>query len=141
MEAENIEEIDEIENDWSDEDAAEAESMGWIPPERAGKIPEGKKFVKPKEYMERNPLYKKVKKLEESQRQIASQFQKVSESAKNRAEKEYQGIIAKLEAEKVAALDEGDSLRVVDIDKKIRTAEKPINPVDAVDPVFSAWVG
>jgi len=134
-----VKEENEIIQDWTDEDATEAEAMGWIPPDRSQKLPEGKKFVKPREYMERNPLYKKMKKLEQSYSNVASQFQKISENEHKKAEKEYQGIIDRLEAEKVAALDEGDNRRVVDIDKELRATEKPEVPVKD-DPIFKAWV-
>ncbi|MDY6959498.1 MAG: hypothetical protein SVK08_10110, partial [Halobacteriota archaeon] len=53
--------VNEVEVTWSPEEASEAEAMGWIPPERAKKLPEGKEYVGPVEYMERNPLYRQMK--------------------------------------------------------------------------------
>lgn len=129
----------EIKQDWSDTDAQEAESMGWIPPDRSKKLPEGKTFLGPKEFMERNPLYRKMKSLESTVGQLNSHHQRVLENEQKKAEKHYLAELDRLEAEKVTALDEGDNKRVVEIDKEIRTTEKPEITPDS-DPVFDAWV-
>jgi len=138
LKIEEPEEVNEVDIDWSESEAAEAEAMGWIPPDRAKKLPEGKKFVGPKEYMERNPLYSKMKSLETSFEQLNNHYHKVSETERKKAEKEYIKEIETLKAEKIKALDEADHQRVVDIDEKIRTTEKPVNEPD---PVFEKWVG
>lgn len=137
VEEEVIEEVNEVEIDWSEDEAAEAQTMGWIPPDRAKKLPEGKKFIGPKEYMERNPLYNKMKSLETSFDQLNNHYHKVSETERKKAEKEYIKEIETLKAEKIKALDEADHQRVVDIDEQIRTTEKP---VAESDPVFDAWL-
>lgn len=132
------EESTEIEQNWSDDEALEAEAMGWIPPDRSKKLPEGKKFVGPKEFMERNPLYKKMKSLESTVGQLNSHHHRVLENEQKKAEKTYHAEIERLKAEKVTALDEGDNKRVVEIDEEIRTTDKPEVKPEA-DPVFDAW--
>lgn len=127
-----------IEQDWSDAEAAEAELMGWIPPDRAKKLPEGKSFVGPKEFMERNPLYKKMKSLESTVGQLNSHHQRVLENEQKKAEKHYKDELERLKAEKITALDEGDNKRVVEIDEEIRTTEKPEATPES-DPVFDNW--
>lgn len=116
----------EIEVTWTPEEAAEAEAMGWIPPERAGKLPEGKKFTPPKEFMERNPLYGKLKKLESSIGHLNDHYKKVADKEVKNAQKEFEAKLAKLEAEKIEALDNADHARVVEIDKELRDTEKPV---------------
>jgi len=134
---------DEITQDvkvtWTPEEASEAEAMGWIPPERAKKLPEGKEYVGPVEYMERNPLYRQMKELKSSFAQLNSHYQKVSEVEHKKAEKEFNEKIASLKAEKVKALDEADHSRVVEIDEEIRTTEKPTEE-KADNTVFNEWV-
>jgi len=131
--------ITEVVQDWSDEEAAEAEAMGWIPPERAGKLPEGKKFKGPQEYMQANPLYRKMKEMENSFNQLNSHYQKVSETEHKKAAQQYEATIAQLKAEKVQALDEADHTKVVEIDEQIRTTEKPVEE-KPVDNTFQEWV-
>jgi len=128
-----------IEQDWSDAEAMEAEAMGWIPPDRSKKLPEGKKFVGPKEYMERNPLYSKMKTLESSIGELTEHYQRVSEKDRKAAEDKYEAQITALKAKKVEAMDEGDHKAVVDIDEAIRTTEKPKEEPKG-DPVFDKWV-
>lgn len=127
----------EIEQKWSEDEALEAESMGWIPPERAGKLPEGKKFIAPKEFMERNPLYNKMKNLESTMEQLNSHHQRVLENDRKQSEKKYKEDISKLKAEKVEAIKEGDGERVVQIEDAIENTEKP---QQESDPVFDLWV-
>lgn len=126
--------------DWSPEEAEEAEAMGWIPPDRSKKLPEGKKFVGPKEFMERNPLYGKLKQLETSMGQLTEHYQKVSEMERSKAEKEFKAEIARLKAEKVEALDNADHARVVEIDEEIQNVKKPEDEAPKSDPVFDNWV-
>lgn len=128
----------EIEQTWSDSEATEAEQMGWIPPDRSKKLPEGKTFVGPKEFMERNPLYKKMKNLENTVGQLNSHHQRVLENEKKKAEQHYKADIERLKAEKITALDEGDNKRVVEIDEEIRTTEKPEATPES-DPIFDNW--
>jgi hypothetical protein len=127
----------EVTPEWSEAEALEAEAMGWIPPERAGKLPEGKKFVAPKEYMERNPLYTKMKNLESTMESLNSHHQRVLENDRKKAEKKYQEDITQLKAEKVEAIKEGDGERVVQIEDAIEQTEKPES---ATDPIFDTWV-
>jgi len=115
-----------VEQTWSDSEATEAEAMGWIPPERAKKLPEGKEYVGPVEYMERNPLYGQMKELQGTVKELANHNQKIADLEHKRAEKQYKDEIESLKAEKVAALDSADHKQVVEIDEKIRTTEKPV---------------
>jgi len=127
-----------VDQDWTDEQAGEAEAMGWIPPERAGKLPEGKNYIGPVEFMERNPLYSKMKQLESSFSQLNTHYQNVSEIEHKKAEKEFEQRISQLKEEKVQALDDADHKRVVEIDEEIRTTEKPVE-ASGEDPLFIQW--
>lgn len=129
----------EIKQDWTDAEAQEAEAMGWIPPDRSKKLPEGRKFKGPVEYMEGNPLYSKMKTLESSIGQLTEHYQKVSERDRKAVVEEYEAKIETLKAKKVEAMDEGNHQAVVDIDEAIRTTEKPAEEPEA-DPVFDSWV-
>lgn len=135
--ADPVEGEEVIEQAWSDAEAQEAESMGWIPPDRSKKLPEGKTFLDPVKYMERNPLYGRMKSLESSFGQLTEHYQKASERDRETAKKEYEAKIESLNAKKVEALDAGEHKTVVDIDEAIRTTEKPVEPVH--DPVFDLW--
>ena len=135
-EGSTIEAEKQIEPQWSESEALEAEAMGWIPPERAGKLPEGKKFIEPKEYMERNPLYKKMKNLESTMESLNSHHQRVLENDRKQSEKKYQDEISQLKLQKVEAIKEGDGERVVQIEDAIEKTEKP-QPES--DPVFDKW--
>jgi len=130
----------EIKESYTPEQLEEAEAMGYIPPERAGKLPEGKKFLGPVEFMERNPLYKQMKDLQVSFGQLNSHYQKVSEIEHKKAEKEFETKLADLKTQKVDALDNADHARVVEIDEEIRTAEKPVE-VKPDNSDFDKWVG
>jgi len=140
IEAQAEPEPEVIEPTWSSEEAQEAEAMGWIPPERAKKLPEGKEYVGPVEYMERNPLYRQMKEMKESFSQLQNHYQKVSEIEHKKAEKEFEDKLDKLKAEKVEALDNADHSRVVEIDEEIRTTEKP-KEEKSDNGDFRTWVG
>lgn len=127
--------------DWTPEEAAEAELMGWIPEERAGKLPEGKRFIGAKEFMERNPLYSKVKQLESGLTQLNSHYQKVAKIEHDKAEKEFEAKLASLEADKIKALDNAEHAEVVKIDKELRALEKPVEEAKEEDQAFVAWKG
>lgn len=129
---------DDVEVTWTQGEADEAEAMGWIPPDRSKRLPEGKKFLAPTEYMERNPLYRQMKDLKGSFDQLNSHYQKVTEVERVKAEKSAQKQIETLMAEKVKALDDDDHTRVVEIDEKIRKTEKP-EEVQQEDPLFTKW--
>lgn len=131
--------VDEIEVTWTPEEAEEAEAMGWIPPERAKKLPEGKSFTPPVEYMKRNPLYNKMKQLESSIGQLTEHHQKVTARELKKAEKEFDQRIAELEAQKIEALDNADHKLVGEIDKELRSTEKPEPEQQGEDPAFTAW--
>lgn len=132
-----VEDQDEIEVTWSDEQANEAEAMGWIPPERSKKMPNGKKFVGPQEFMERNPLYNRVKDMESTLSQVMAHNSKVNASNLEKQKTDYETRINSLEAAKLQALNEADHERVIEIDKKLRTEEPP---KDDDDPMFASWV-
>lgn len=131
--------LNEIEVNWTEDEAQEAEAMGWIPPDRAGKLPDGKKFVGPKEFMERNPLYKEVKQLKSTLTQLNSHYQKVAETERTKAKEEYEAKLASLQDEKIKALDEEDHKRVVEIDNEIRNTNPPEEQVSD-NTLFKDWV-
>jgi len=129
----------EVKQDWSAEEAQEAEAMGWIPPERAKKLPEGKSYVGPKEFMERNPLYRQMKDLKTSFGQLEGHYQKVAEKNQKEEKAAYEAKIEALESEKITALDEANHKRVGEIDKELRTTEKPVEQKNT-DSTLKDWV-
>lgn len=125
-----------IEVTWTPEQLEEAKAMGYNDdPER---LPEGKKFVGPVDYMERNPLYKKVKAMESTLSSVMAHNEKVNASNLKKAEADYKTQIDSLMAEKVQALDDDDHKKVVAIDEEIRTTEKPEKQVD--NTILQDWV-
>lgn len=128
---------EEIEANWTQEEEDEARTIGWH--DNRDRLPEGKKFVDPVEFMERNPLYKKVKQLTVSFDQLSSHYQKVSEMEYKKAELEFNVKLETLKKEKVKALDDSDHEKVVQIDEKIRSTEKPSKKKEPPDPIFIEW--
>ncbi|MBW2647553.1 MAG: hypothetical protein JRE23_15540, partial [Deltaproteobacteria bacterium] len=63
---------------------------------------------------------------------------RVAENEHKKAEKEYKDVIERLKSEKVAALDEGDNRRVVELDDQILNTEKPVEEPQE-DVVFKQW--
>jgi len=134
---ETIEDPVDIEVNWTQEQADEAETMGWIPPERSKKMPEGKKYIGPQEYMERNPLYKRMKDMESTLSEVMTHNSKVNADNLEKQKTEFQRKISALEAEKLQALNEADHEKVIAIDKELRTVEAP---KENGDPMFDNWV-
>ncbi len=132
-------EIEEVEApNYTVEQLEEAKAMGYR--DDRDKLPEGKKFVGPVEYMERNPLYKKLKVLEGNFSQLNTHYQKVSEMEFKKAEKEFESKLKTLKAEKVTALDDADHKRVVEIDEEIRATEKPVEAKAGNSQEFESWI-
>lgn len=127
----------EVEVTWTPEQAVEAEGMGWIPPERAKKMPEGKEYVGPVQFMERNPLYNRVKKMEGVLSDVMSHNSKANAASLKKQEQEFNDKIDLLETEKLKALDEADHEKVIKIDKELRNTDKPQN---ISDPLYDNWV-
>lgn len=127
-----------VEDPWTSEEAAEASTMGWN--DNRDRVPEGKKFVGPVEYMERNPLFKKLKSMESTLSSVMAHNSKVNASNLAKQKQEYEGTITSLKAEKVKALDEGEHQRVVEIDEEIRTTEKPVEDKPEDHPAFNGWL-
>ena len=118
---------------------------GWIPPERADELPEGKKHLSAEEYLERGTFFKKIdtlkKKVEDQDKTIsnlASHYEKVVENERVKAQREMESQIAKLKAEKVEALDQGDSARVVEIDDQMQQIRQAPQP-QGEHPALKAW--
>lgn len=105
---------------------------GWIPPDRFDSEEQGKEFISAEKYLENGTFFKKInaqKEQIESLQQTVSQInehnRKVRERELQKMQSEYESKIDALKAEKIAALDEGDSRRVVEIDDEIRRTPVP----------------
>lgn len=130
------EEEAKVEVTWTPEQLEEAKAMGYKDdPQR---LPEGKKFVGPVEYMERNPLFGRMKEMEKTLSSVMAHNEKVNASNLKKAKEDYDGKIQSLLTEKVQALDDDDHKKVVAIDEEIRTTEKPENPEG--NQAFKDWI-
>lgn len=142
-------EMNEIEVTWTDEDAAEAEEFGWIPPERADRMPSGKQYVGPAEFLERNPVYRKYKaqqdqlaKIQAEQQTLMEHYKNVQKVEQTRADREIERRVAELKKEKVSALENEDHSRVVEIDDEIQQARSERGTAQQTpvgNPDFPAW--
>lgn len=125
----------------------EAMEAGWIPPERADALPEGKKHLTAEEYLERGSFFKKIetlkKKVEDQDKTIANlanHYEKVVESERQKAKREMDAQITRLKAEKAQALDQGDSARVVEIDEEMHQVRQEVRQQPrGEDPTFTNW--
>jgi hypothetical protein len=141
IESSEVESSDAVVSQCSQSEQDEAKAMGWIPAERF-KPDEGKKFVDAKEFMERNPLYKKMKRMEDSLGKVSDHYEKVMENQKKALQREYEAEITRLKQAKADALDRGDSAAVVDLDDKIADARANKVVADEAqpkNPEFDEW--
>jgi len=141
--------VDETSSGEPERTEVELEQMeeGWIPPEREDQL-NGKKFLTAEEYKERGKFFKKIDsqqkvidRLENSISHINEHNQRTHERELKKQRAEYEQTIEQLKQEKIAALDEGDSKRVVEIDEAMRKAEmpEPPPPQKAIAPEFEQW--
>lgn len=145
-EAENIE-GPEVNEPKHTEVELEQMEEGWIPPEREDQL-DGKKFLSAEEYKERGKFFKKIDEknkrieaLENSVNRMDEHNQRVAERDLKTQKEQYESTIEALKAEKVAALDDGDNKRVVEIDEQIRThpEPKPLPESKGEHPAITKW--
>lgn len=124
----------------SPDEQDEAKAMGWIPPERF-KPDEGKRFVDAKEFMERNPLYKKMKRMEESLGKVGEHYEKVLEQQKKTLKREHDAEMVRLREAKAEAISQGDGERVNAIDDQIDAAKEQAKATKETieNPDFKTW--
>jgi len=122
------------------EDIKTAESQGWHSDY------EGDNKKSAAEFLHDGNFYKEIKDLKTKNTELRSSFNKLTDhyekvraSDQQKAEAEYQNKIDFLKREKVTALDEGDNVRVVEIDEQIRTAPKPAKERVSGNPAFESW--
>lgn len=139
-------EVEKAQEHKYNETEVQAMEEGWIPPERAGELPEGKKHLSAEEYLERGTFFKKIdtlkKKVEDQDKTInhlASHYEKVVESERAKVQREMKAEIERLKAEKIEALDQGNSARVVEIDEEIQEVRQVSREPQAEHPVFAKW--
>lgn len=119
---------------------------GWIPPSRFDSEEQGKEFISAEKFLENGSFFKKIndqkskiEQLENSINQLNAHYQKVAENERKKAQAEYKEEIERLKAEKVKALEDGDSQRVVDIDEELRVKKEPENGNPEFEKFFKDW--
>lgn len=122
-------------------------SQGWVPKDQ---FTGNGKWRDAEEFLDRGELFGKIDDLNRRNKNLDTTVKQLSEHYQKVQKTEYDKAIATLRAEKKAALDDGDSSRVVEIDDEIadkreeaRTAaDKPVvqPPVDEPpNPQLVAW--
>ena len=126
------------------EQIKEAESQGWQADFEGDNKKTAAEFIHDGRFFKQiDDLKSKNSKLQNSFEQLTSHYNKVRVSDQKKAEAEYHDKIEQLKQDKVTALDEGDNVRVVEIDEQLRTTTKPVEePIDAEskNPEFDTWV-
>lgn len=129
-----------------------AQKMGHISKEDwidMGKDPD--EWRSPEEFVERGenivPIMRdRIDKLEKTietlTKHVKTQVEKAEERALTEAKKSYEQEIARLKAERVKAVDDGDVEKFEELDNKINSLDPPQEPAGekpAADPHFEAW--
>jgi len=141
-----VEKVEDEQNQYS-ETELKAMEEGWIPPDRFDKDEQGKEFISAEKYLENGSFFKKINALkqevESTKKTLANineHHRKVQDHELKKMQHEYEERISALKAEKIKALDEGDSQRVVDIDEQILNTARPQVPAPVnSDAVLSEW--
>lgn len=125
----------------------QAMDEGWIPPDRFNPEEQGKDFVSAEKFLENGSFFKKIKSLKTEVDGLKTTISKINDHNRKVAEREqqklaqeYEAQIARLKAEKVQALEEGDHRRVVEIDDQMRQTPEPKTPEPEVSPVYENWI-
>ena len=126
------------------EQIKEAESQGWQADFDGDNKKSAAEFIHDGRFFKQiDDLKSKNNKLQSSIEQLTGHYEKVRASDLKKAEADYEQKIFQLKQAKVTALDEGDNVRVVEIDEQIRTAEKPVEQSidpNPQNPEFDKWV-
>lgn len=124
------------------EQIKEAEAQGWQADFEGETKKTAAEFIHDGRFFKQiDELKQKNNKLQSSFNQLTSHYEKVRVNDQKQAEETYREKIQQLKQEKVTALDEGDNVRVVEIDEQIRETQKPQNeePVQQ-NPDFDKWL-
>lgn len=110
----------------SAEDIAQAQANGWQEDFKGENKKSAKEFLHDGKFFKKiDEKNSRIEQLEGAISKLSGHYEKVVATERKKAQVEYQKVIDGLKSEKVAALDEGDNHRVVEIDEQIRTTEKP----------------
>jgi hypothetical protein len=125
------------------EQIKEAEAQGWQSDFEGDNKKTAAEFIHDGRFFKQiDDLKQKNNKLQSSFETLTSHYEKVRVNDQKKAEADYNEKIDQLKQEKVTALDEGDNIRVVEIDEQLRATEKPveqpINP-NPQNPEFEKW--
>jgi len=126
-----------------------ARELGWVPKEEY----EGDetRWLDAGEFVRRQPLFEKIEKQNRELKEIKRTVAQFAQHHAKVRETEYQRAIANLEAQKVAAFEDGDAKQVVKIDSELRVVEKAKDQfvaeqtgqaqreAQSVHPEFEAW--
>lgn len=126
-----------------------AREMGWIPKEEY----EGDETVwlDAGEFVRRRPLFEKIDKQNRELKEIKRTVQMFAQHHAKVKEAEYQRALDTLKAQKVAAFEEGDAKKIVNIDDQIEDVKKEQKQFEAeqaqqvreearqIHPEFEAW--
>ncbi len=105
---------------WTDKDA-------WV---EAGKDPD--QWVDAKEFVSRKPLYDRNRELKRELKAERERTEKVAQYAAKAGETARRQVLAELEAERLKAVEVGDTDGFLDVEKRIKEAEKeyPLPPTE-----------
>jgi len=121
------------------EQIKEAESQGWQSDFEGDNKKTAAEFIHDGRFFKQiDDLKSKNNKLQSSFEELTGHYEKVRANDQRKAEANYNEKIQQLNKEKVTALDEGDNVRVVEIDEQLRTTEKPVDE-PTVNPEFESW--
>ena len=123
-----------------------ARSMGWRPQEEWEGEPE--EWIDAKEYVGRKPLFDHMATLKRELKENQKALKALQTHHEKVREAEYNRALLALKAEKKAALEEGDSDKLVEVDDKITDlkaqalAQEQVQrqSSNTVHPAFVAWV-
>lgn len=122
------------------EQIKEAESQGWQSDFEGDNKKTAAEFIHDGRFFKQiDDLKSKNNKLQSSFEQLTGHYEKVRANDQKKAEADYHEKIKQLKEAKVTALDEGDNVRVVEIDEQLRTAEKPVDEPAPVNTEFETW--
>ncbi len=123
-----------------DSDIEAATAQGWNPDYEGSNKKTAQEFLHDGRFFKQiDQLKSENSKLRNSFNELTSHYHKVRESDQRKAEAQYKQTIEDLKQEKVTALDEGDNVRVVEIDEQIRTTEQPEQQPET-NPDFKDWL-
>lgn len=112
---------------------AEAKAMGYK------EDFDGPDKLDPKEFVLRKPLYDEMKKLRKKTKELEVALRTQTQMQQQLVEKERAELLAQYKAAKVAAIEEGDARKVVEIDEEVERIKNTPVQKQGVNPDFAAW--